>query len=357
MSVWINEFHYDNAGADTGEFIEIAGLAGTDLTGWSIALYNGNDSDVYDTISLSGTIPDDGNGAGTLSFTAPGSIQNGAPDGFALVDDTGSVVSSGGQLQFLSYEGVITAAGGPAAGLTSTDVGVSESGSDPIGESLQLQGSGDDYSDFTWAAPAPETPGAANNNQALSCFLSGTMIATPDGERAIETLSVGDLVVTVDGRTTPVRFVGRQTVATRFDVAERLRLVRVRAGALGVSIPSRDLTLTADHALAVEGMLVNAGALVNGTTVIELPLSDFPSGYTVYHLETEAHELIVADGAPAETFIDYVTRRTFDNYGDYVALYNDERIIREMDAPRVSSARHLPSHIQERIGAASDLAA
>ena len=63
-SVFINEIHYDNAGADAGEAIEIAGPAGTDLTGWSIALYNGSSSqlNVYDTIVLSGVIPDQQDG-------------------------------------------------------------------------------------------------------------------------------------------------------------------------------------------------------------------------------------------------------------------------------------------------------
>lgn len=74
MTVFINEFHYDNTGTDTNEFIEIAGLAGTDLSGWSLVLYNGSSSvlSVYDTINLSGTIPDQNNGFGTLSFDTPG---------------------------------------------------------------------------------------------------------------------------------------------------------------------------------------------------------------------------------------------------------------------------------------------
>src|SRR5262245_41669911 len=75
---WINEFHYDNAGADAGEYIEIAGLAGTNLAGWQLALYNGNPTqrNVYATINLSGLIPDQQNGFGTLQFAAVG-LQNG----------------------------------------------------------------------------------------------------------------------------------------------------------------------------------------------------------------------------------------------------------------------------------------
>lgn len=84
QSVFINEIHYDNVGTDAGEAVEIAGPAGTDLTGWSVALYNGSSTqlNVYDTISLSGVIPNQDNGHGVLAFLRAG-IQNGSPDGMA----------------------------------------------------------------------------------------------------------------------------------------------------------------------------------------------------------------------------------------------------------------------------------
>jgi len=88
---FINELHYDNAGADSGEAVEIAGAAGTDLTGYSIALYNGSNGAVYDTIALSGVIDDEGAGYGALSFDRAG-IQNGAPDGLALIAPDGHVL-------------------------------------------------------------------------------------------------------------------------------------------------------------------------------------------------------------------------------------------------------------------------
>ena len=91
VDAFINEIHYDNEGADTGEAIEVAGPAGTDLTGWSLVLYNGNGGALYGTVNLSGEIPDQQGGCGTLSFPRSG-IQNGAPDGIALVDDADNVV-------------------------------------------------------------------------------------------------------------------------------------------------------------------------------------------------------------------------------------------------------------------------
>ncbi len=118
-AIFINEFHYDNAGTDANEFIEIAGVAGTDLTDWSIVLYNGNNGGVYDTQNLTGTIPDQTDGFGTVAIDFPvNGIQNGSPDGIALVDNTGKVI------QFLSYEGVLT-----AIEVQQTDSPVSISGS------------------------------------------------------------------------------------------------------------------------------------------------------------------------------------------------------------------------------------
>lgn len=150
-TAFLNEIHYDNAGADAGEFIEIAGVAGTDLTGWTLALYNGTDGSVYDTLTLAGRLAGTGDtGYLTVDFPANG-LQNGSPDAVALVNAAGQVV------EFLSYEGTLTATGGPARGLTSADIGVAEDSNTPIGFSLARQADG------TWAAPAPATPGAGND--------------------------------------------------------------------------------------------------------------------------------------------------------------------------------------------------
>ena len=109
VAVFINEIHYDNVDTDAGEAIEIAGPAGTDLTGWSLVLYNGNGGVVYDTDPLTGIIPNQQAGFGTVTMAYPvNGIQNGSPDGIALVDSSNNVV------QFLSYEGTILAVDGPA---------------------------------------------------------------------------------------------------------------------------------------------------------------------------------------------------------------------------------------------------
>ena len=160
-SVFINEIHYDNAGGDVGEFVEIAAPIGTDFTGWSVVLYNGSNGTAYNTLDLSIETPIENANYSFLTIL-PSSIQNGSPDGIALVDSIGNVV------QFLSYEGSLAATNGAANGLTSTDIGVSELSSTPIGFSLQLSGSGSEYSDFIWVETAAETPNAANNTQTFT---------------------------------------------------------------------------------------------------------------------------------------------------------------------------------------------
>src|SRR5688572_30297038 len=130
-TIFINEIHYDNTGTDTGEFVEIAGPAGTDLTGWSVVLYNGAGGATYDTDALSAIIPSQQGGYGTVSISYPSNgIQNGSPDGIALVN--GATV-----VQFLCYEGTFAATNGPASGMTCTDIGVSQSGSEAVGLSMQ----------------------------------------------------------------------------------------------------------------------------------------------------------------------------------------------------------------------------
>lgn len=159
--IWINEFHYDNTGADAGEFVEVAVPSSFGaLSSVTLTLYNGGDGTSYATHTLDSFTG--GATSGDFTFYSkliPG-MQNGAPDGFSL-DLSGTV------LQFLSYEGAFTAANGAANGLSSTDIGVSQLGTEPGGSSLGLIGSGSGYSDFSWAAFAANSMGDINAGQSF----------------------------------------------------------------------------------------------------------------------------------------------------------------------------------------------
>jgi hypothetical protein len=182
-----------------------------------------------------------------------------------------------------------------------------------------------------------------------SCFCAGTRIGTAWGEGAVETLQRGDLVMTHDGRAMPVSWIGVQTVSRRFADPLRVLPVRVKASALGDNVPCRDLRLSPDHALYIGGAMIQAGALVNGTSIIRD--SETPAVFVYYHIELDDHSLIMAENAPAETFMDNVDRMNFDNWQEHTALYPGGRDIAELSYPRAKAARQVPQHIRAEIAA------
>jgi hypothetical protein len=169
QNVWINEIHYDDASTDANEFVEIVleNAGSYTLADFTITLYNGSSTSLapYDTKTLG--VFTMGSTVGNFTFyyynytVNSFSIQNGAPDGLC-VDYQGTVIAG----QFLSYEGTFTPTSGPAIGITSIDIGVLEVG-EPDGLSLQLSGSGTQYSSFTWQSPATATMGNLNNSQSF----------------------------------------------------------------------------------------------------------------------------------------------------------------------------------------------
>lgn len=166
-TIFINELHYDDstAAGDTNEFVEIAGPAGTNLANYSIVLYNGSGGAAYSTTALTGTIADQQGGYGTAAVSyATNGVQNGSPDGVALINTSNNTL-----VQFLCYEGTFAATGGgPASGVTCTDIGVSETNTTAPGSSLHLTGTGSKYSDFTWSATTINTKGAVNTGQTFN---------------------------------------------------------------------------------------------------------------------------------------------------------------------------------------------
>lgn len=183
------------------------------------------------------------------------------------------------------------------------------------------------------------------------CFAEGTGIATPEGETAVEALQIGDLVRTADGRDVPVKWVGQVTAKPMFNPADRLEPVKIAAGAFG-DTPHTDLIVTADHGMVLDGTIINASALVNGTTVTWLDWKQLGQTFTYYHVETDAHDVILAHGAASETFIDAPDRQSFDNYDDFAARYGDGSPVPSNGYPRVSCARLVPQSVKHMLKAA-----
>ncbi len=303
---FINEFHYDDAGADSGEFIEIAAAAGTDLTGYSIVLYNGSGGAPYATIALSGIVPDLQNGRGVLNFPRPvDGIQNGSPDGIALVGPGGVV------LEFISYEGVMTAVGGPANGMISTNIGVSETGL-ADGTSIARIGTGENAGDFTWGLSSDDTPGIVNAGQTFSggvtapTFSVGdaTVIEGDSGTRTLTftiTRSSGTGAATVayataDGTAAAGSDYSAATGTVSFADGETSRIVTVTVNG--------DTTLEADETLTLTLSNPTGGTLADGVATGTITNDDIAAS------TVSVADAVVAEGNVGTTSLTFTITRS-----------------------------------------------
>lgn len=154
---------------------------------------------------------------------------------------------------------------------------------------------------------APDASGNGTN-VIVPCFAAGTHIATPGGVVAVEHLAVGDLVRTQGGAIRPVIWIGRR----RIDCAKHpdpalVRPIRLRAHALGENRPARDLLLSPDHAVFVDGLLIPARLLVNhGSITIATDMREVE----YVHIELPTHDILLAEGLPAESYLDTGHRTT-----------------------------------------------
>lgn len=157
----------------------------------------------------------------------------------------------------------------------------------------------------------------------VACFAAGTAIAVPGGSIAVERLRAGDLVRTRDGRDRPVRWIGSRALdLTRHPDPTAAQPIRVRAGALADGVPARDLLLSPDHALFIAGGLVPVRLLVNGGSIARQAGC---RSVTYFHIELDSHDILLAEGAPAESYLDTGNRGLFDNASAPLLLHPDFR--------------------------------
>ncbi len=157
--------------------------------------------------------------------------------------------------------------------------------------------------------PVPLTPDG-NGVEIIVCFLADTHIATPIGETPVEALSVGDLVRTANGRDRAIKWIGTGQVLATPGRRTGNTPVIVRKGALADAVPSRDMRLTKGHSLFLDGVLIPVEHLVNHRSII---WDDRAREVTIYHIELETHDVLIADGAPAESYRDDGNRWQFRN--------------------------------------------
>ncbi|NHO33197.1 Hint domain-containing protein [Acetobacter fallax] len=197
---------------------------------------------------------------------------------------------------------------GPDGALTVTE------GSETV--TLHLAGTfGSDF--YFQAAPG----GGTEITYGVPCYCPGTLIASPNGDRPVQDLSIGDLVLTASGNARPVRWIGRRSYDGRFARGNPdIMPVMIRPGALGNDLPRRTLVVSPLHAMALDNRLVPARLLLNGTSIVQRR----ETGRVDYiHIELDSHDLVLAEGTPSETFVDDGSRGMFHNAAEFDALYPD----------------------------------
>ena len=160
--------------------------------------------------------------------------------------------------------------------------------------------------------------GSAGTDIFLSavCFLRGTRILTPAGEVPVEDLSIGDCVVTVSGAERSIKWIGRRGYITRL-VSQHARdsvlPIRFARGSLGDALPKRELYVSPEHAMCLDGVLIRARHLVNGASIA---YCDSFSKIEYFHIELPTHDVIYAEGAASESWLDCGNRNIFSNVLD-----------------------------------------
>ena len=173
------------------------------------------------------------------------------------------------------------------------------------------------------------------NGNGGNCFLEGTRVATVAGERKIEDLAVGDLLPTVFGGAQPIQWIAHHRLKKadpKKPWDRDARPVRIARSAIGPNAPHADLYVTYGHALLIDGVLIPAGNLINGTT-IRYADSDDRDELAYFHVKLEGHDAVYAEGLPCET-LDHVSE-TANDYAEYVRLHGAPAPL-ESCAPRLS---------------------
>jgi hypothetical protein len=201
----------------------------------------------------------------------------------------------------------------------------------------------------SWDSWLPNTYYFATN---VVCFVAGTQIRTPQGDRAIETLQPGELISTANG-VKPIKFISRNTRQFNELLAVGKSPIRVAASAFGAAGPTADLLMSPSHALCLEGTLIEAAALL-GHAGVSRVFEWQSQQLTYFNIELEQHELIWANGALTESyFSSYRTngfsRQSWDNFDEYRALYGDGELMQELPMPRIPFSRQLPAALRAKL--------
>lgn len=290
-----------------------------------------------DTVVSSGgseLLEDSGIGSGTTILSGGKEVVEGG-----TATDTTLLPGGTIELEEFTYS-----SGGSVSLNSSTDVLTVITG----GQTYTQQMAGDYSGEIFHLAPDPVLA-IAPDVTLTPCYCRGTHIATPQGQIPVEALRIGDTVLTAEGQPRAIRWIGRRSYDGRFAAGNHHLLpVLVRQGALAENVPVRDLYVSPNHALYLDGLLIPAIELVNGGAIVQLETVD---KVEYFHVELDAHDILLAEGAPAESFVDDQSRGMFHNAQEYAALYpNAAAGPAAYCAPRVEAGEELQA-VRARLAA------
>jgi hypothetical protein len=286
--IYISEVKY--LGGPTLDFIEVAVAAGTDVSGIRIVVYNA-DGTVRSVNTLGSVVSTlDGKDVYVIDTATSGTFNGLNKRGGVAIDDNGTLDS------FISFDdgAPITATEGIANGTTSTQIGQAGGG-----RSLETDDDGATY--FTQNNP---------NSGIIPCFTPGTYITTPLGERPVEDLIAGDLVITRDHGLQAIRWIGHKVISgARLFASPELRPIEIKKDAFGPAQPSRAMLVSPQHRMVINSDLA---ARYYGSQELLVPAKALtPNAYisktdvkrtTYIHMLFDHHEIIFANGVATESF-------------------------------------------------------
>ncbi len=276
---------------------------------------------------------------------------------------TGTVIDSGGVLSVVSggvLDGTVMNIGGAIhlsdvafdpSGTVSVDSGTDILTVVENGQTYNYQLAGDYYGTEFFDLASDGANGTTITEDGTPCYCRGTMILTARGEIAVEDLKIGDRLMTASGKARPIRWIGTRSYSGRFAAGNKDILpIMIEQGALANNVPKRDLWVSPLHAMFLDGVLIPASCLVNGVSIVQATRVD---QVEYFHLELETHDVIVAEDALSESFLDDGSRGMFHNAATYREIYPDAaRVPARYCAPRVEDGEALQA-VRDRIAARS----
>ncbi|MEJ0019026.1 MAG: Hint domain-containing protein [Acetobacteraceae bacterium] len=310
-------------------------LAGSNSVDPGAPITIGDDADLQVTGTLTGAASV-ALGGGTIAFA--GLVDAG--DQFDFAGTAGALPSllSLGDTDGTGFDNPITSLG--ALDTITVDDVTFAAGSTPVvnGSTVSVSLAGGGTFSFTNVAFEDGTPDPLvvtdHSIIDMACFAAGTAILTEHGEVPVEALRPGDQVVTLTGATRPVHWIGhRRLDLTRHPDPRRAQPIRIRHDAFADGMPCRDLLVSPDHALFLDGVLVPARLLLNGSTIVQATEC---RSVQYFHVELDSHDILFADGMAAESYLDTGNRGMFENADQPLILHPD--LLAE-DAQRRREAR------------------